>query len=319
LFFLLIIVQGQADYGGKMLENLRELNSGVSIVGMWFGIFLRTLVLGFIKPFFFYCHLYMFIAPLQNFIQYIGVYILGVYCWWFFAHWVSIFVPNRVLSILILVVWSMMDSSFLGGQFCFAERDFCPGGTGLFVPPFSFLNGLDKASLWMFNILWSNELKQYPAYYGNHSFVNRTNYDRVQVLNTGLAERPLLLSDARTDYAKVTNSPDYDGAIANSVLAMIILIVLHNLMVMLGLFLSLAWVRNAKSNAQRKCFKGPSSLLNCATICGSGSKVASTYKLTAPMDEEVAVSRRERSSGANRTSGTKTAEVREVNITVSAA
>ena len=88
LYYLVIVVQARGDYGGKMLETMRELNAGVSLVGTWFGILARTLTTGFLKAFIFTSFRYAIDSPMQNFGTYFLSYLLGTWAWSFFAQWV---------------------------------------------------------------------------------------------------------------------------------------------------------------------------------------------------------------------------------------
>jgi len=301
LYYLIIVVKSRSDYGGKMLVTMRELNSGVSLIATWFGIFIRTIVVGFLKALIYSGLLYTFQSPLQGYGNYFLSFLLGTWCWSFFAHWVSIFGSDQMTVILLLVVFVFMEPA-MAGDYCItegpAEGVLCPGM--ILSPP--WFGGAAAVSFYQFMMLFSAELQQYPANANNDAGINATNYWRNLAAFDGFqgppfagGTRPEMLEDAIAAYAKLEN-PDYSGRVSSGIWGMIVLLILHNIATLVLLRGSLAWVRaaeakQAEARARWWHDKFNPALRVCSDLCGHGHAFERHFHVAPPHDVQVKVER----------------------------
>merc|ERR1711957_1109200 len=266
LYFLVIVVQARGDYGGKMLETMRELNAGMSLFGTWFGIFVRSLATGFCKAITFCILTYALKTPMQGFFIYFVSYLLATYCWTFFSHWMTVWFSNPVTVILILVLVVMIQG-LQDGTLCTIqgpdEGILCPGAQPVlpfFLPP--YFGSYATAGFYQFLMLNGAELKALPAQFAIDPTVNGTNYYRM--VSAGL--------DKWNFVSTKFTGPTW-GA-----LMLVVLIALHNAFLYFLLHRARAWVRAAtaaKSSAQdqaRARFMNDS-LNKCGSFCGMGALI----------------------------------------------
>jgi len=294
LYYLVIVVQARNDYGGKMLETMRELNAGMSLIGTWFGIFIRSFCLAFCKAFTFSAITYTLDSPFQDFGIYFCSYFLGTLCWTYFAHWMCVWFTNPVTVMLLLVLTNGVEM-LSNGTACAIEGEsagtLCPG----FFPPVwlpPYYGGAATVGFYQFLMLYGAELDALPKHFANDSIVNGTNYYRLVVAGldnwqgaeyTGPThdgdDGPYLSLDETVKiYDKLAN-PDYNTPVSLGALMMAVLIVLHNLWLIWWLNRGLAWVKSASWDKQRK-----DCLNDCGSFCGIGAALEHVFNLKPPPD-----------------------------------
>merc|ERR1711957_774635 len=295
LYFLVIVVQARGDYGGKMLETMRELNAGMSLFGTWFGIFVRSLATGFCKAITFCILTYALNTPMQGFGIYFVSYLLATYCWIFFSHWMTVWFSNPVTVILILVLVVMIQP-LQDGTACFIqgpdEGMLCPGAQPVlpfFLPP--YFGSYATAGFYQFLMLNGAELKALPAQFAIDPTVNGTNYYRM--VSAGL--------DKWNFVSTKFTGPTFDG------MMLVVLIALHNAFLYFLLHRARAWVRAAtaaKSSAQdqaRARFMNDS-LNKCGSFCGMGALIERVFRLKPPEDIQEMVARKSARATSSRVS-----------------
>jgi len=238
-FLIVVALQHRADYGDNMLIISRELNSGISVFGMYAALAIRTWTLLMIKALLFCTVSYWFNTPVQNFGLYYLAFLLGAWCWTGFTNWVTIVIHKQMTAMLVIVIIALLETLY-SGMLCMPppagkSTTFCPVNSlrsQAWLPP--YFGGWAAVQNWQARTLWPNELQQYPLYTANISTVNMTNY-----------------------YYKIASydnlqSPDYVAASTGGFMGLLVLGLLHQLVTFSFLFSVQTWVRLAYKESNKR-------------------------------------------------------------------
>ena len=281
LFYLVILLQHRSDYGDHMLIVTRELHSGISVVGLYASLALRTLALVALKTAIYCAVVYVFNTPQQGFGLWYLSYVLGAWCWTGFTHWVTILVRNQMTAVLVAVIVQLLERLYDGALCAPATTDtFCPlvALRSQLFPP--YWGGWAAVGSLQLRALWALEMQTFPAYTVNISVVNTTNYY--------YAIAPF----------EALQAPDYAAIEAQGLVGLLLLGLVHQCAVFLLLFSLQTWVRAALGRGNQRV----RAAVQRALRCQCAAPYLQQTGLEAPPDVVDRLARQERASGLARSS-----------------
>lgn len=247
LHILLIVLQHRKEYGDARLIVARELNAGIGVLPLFGSGAIRTFCLVFLKALAAAIAVYALYTPLQGFGNFFFAWLLGTWAWALFAQVVSLYVPNQVTAMLILILLPFFEVLY-NGQNCLLQFDddvalnTCPRGMLYRLPFPPFWGGWATVGLPTYWIMWATEMKEWPDHFVNDSFVNKSDY---------------FYDISDLDPSTEAVDPDYDAIIRRGVVILFLLIISHHVAIMLLMNSMQNWVaamsRKREENRKKTC------------------------------------------------------------------